>query len=336
LEGGWNGELSIGSVPRPDLSSSDFEDISTLGSAYESTGDEKYARKALEHIQSWFLTPERSRLSVIDFEDIASFLEEATAVKLSDNDSVSRFTLLDFKDIPFFLDALKMVEKSGVLSESEIASVREWFQFYLDGLIQPGSDFGNAAYYENDYRGLYYDIQLISIAAFTGNHNLAVQSAHESLSRLIGHANKFERAVESVETDCEEDLLLLLQGWMTLARIVSNYFGIQLWKELPLKRLLYEDSKRTKEQPFLCRAPEYAVHLYQQDRYSCGIQNSTTGSDARWLPIHLGAQPWDCPPPWKVSEDGISRYSAEPLFAGSPAERYNGYGIAPFWNLGLA
>jgi hypothetical protein len=60
--------------------------------------------------------------------------------------------------------------------------------------------------------------------------------------------------------------------------------------------------------------------------------------DTRWLPIYLTAQHWDCPPPWKYSEDEPTHYSVEPMYGFSSVveERYNDHGIAPFWNLGLA
>jgi hypothetical protein len=369
------------SVPRPDLNVTDFEDATALGLAYKSTGDSKYAKEAADKSSSWFLKPERTQLTIVDFKDVSAFLDEVTVVVttsnevLSENDYVSKFNAMDFKDVYFFLDTVKMVAKSGELSESEIVGVRDWFIRYLDKLVTPCGvrDFGNAPYYENDHRGLYYDIQLISLALFTGNQSLAVRIAHESVPRMIGHMHKFDRAVESVGTgtaaaDCgEEDLVFALQGWTTLARIVSNGLGIHLWEKLSLKRSLRdEDDSRstkkkknnTKDQPFLCRAPEYAILLSQQDRTSCITTTTTTtahddspeGSsprrkfmnkeddDTRWLPIYLTAQHWDCPPPWKYSEDEPTHYSVEPMYGFSSVveERYNDHGIAPFWNLGLA
>ena len=341
-----------------------------LGLAYELTGDVEYAKHATENIRSFFLNPKtrlyevdgskilhqsgsddssgeikyvdqaprehRTRLNVVDFKSASEFLQQVMTIK-----SPIEFATTSFNDVYFFLDAVRMVEKSGELSESEIGGVRDWFRQYLDQLVNSGGEFGNAAYYENDHRGLYYDIQLISIAAFTGNQRLAVRIAHESVSRLIGQAHKFERAVEKGNTECSDDLVFTLQGWITLARIVSNYLGIDLWKELPLKRSLNDDpgSKKTKNQPFLCRAGEYAVIMSTKDSNFCSAHDSDEDEDEKkidyteWSPIHWTAQHWDCPAPWKFVEDGLSHYAQQPVY---PASHFHTHGIAPFWNLGLA
>lgn len=342
-------------------------DCTIFGLAYEFTGEVKYAKQAAEKIRSWFLDPdarlyqmwsagqqldsvgeaqsllkksERLKLSFVDFENVTEFLQEAKtdeqSVELSDSDNKLDLALSDFNDVYFFLDAVKMVEKSGELSKSEIDGMKDWFRHYLDRLVAPGKDLGNWAYYQNDHRGLYYDIQLISVAAFTGNHSLAVQIAHESTSRLIGHARKIHQSLESGDGDCVDDLMFTLQGWMTLARILSNYLGVQLWKELPIERFLNsnDESKETMEQPFLCRAPEYAVFLSQRDRKSCTDQDED--ADSRWLPIHWSAEHWDCPAPWKFSEEGLSHYTEEPTHGAASFGDYHNHGIAPFWNLGLA
>jgi len=339
---------------KADLALSDFEDIVALGLAYESTKDLKYALAAAEKVRSWISNPnlERPQLSLVDFKNVDQFLDVTTAIKKSGETSGIApdlgFTLLDFENVYFFLDAVKMVQKSGELSEFEFLGLRDWFQNYLDRLLSPGRDLGIASYYENDYNGLNYDIQLVSVAIFTGNEGLAVQIAHESTSRMIAHVHKLNQALERDSAYCGEDLVALLQGWVTLTRIVSNSLGIHLWKKLPMKRPLNNESKSAakkpttgtmENQPFLCRAPEYAVLLSSEN---CGTDTARGGNvpndekkSTRWLPIHMTAQHWPCPDHWKVNEEPDSHYKTEPMYDASSEDGYSNYGIAPFWNLGL-
>jgi len=177
---------------------------------------------------------------------------------------------------------------------------------------------------------------------FTGDQSIAIQTAHESVSRLIGDVKKFDRAMKVKARPCEDNLLFTLHGWVTLARIVSK-LGIKLWEEIPIKRNTHEESQSGNKvnefayQPWLCRAPEYAVVLSLHQESSCNAKNQIPSSleqegNNRWLPVHWTAQQWDCPSPWRVSEDDLSHYDVEPMQFG---ER-KGHEFAPFWNLGLS
>jgi len=319
-----------------------------LGLAYTLTGNIKYATKAAENIRTWFVNP-KTRMNPRLKEARIRWKGRSTTY------FSSKFSVIDFKDVYFFLDAVKMVERSGELSEEDRVGIRKWFRKYLEWFTFPGKKFGRGAYYDDDHNGLYYDIQLISIAAFVGNLSLAVQTAHESVSRLNGHINRkgrMDREIENGPLLCEHSQMFTLQGWVTLARLVSS-MGINLWRQLPMKAGF--KSKRWKLNCKLCVAVEYAVPLLR-GRDSCDYHNNTLDEttttikerdDTRWWPIYWSAQ-WNCPhletpypffvqPKW-ISNIGRSppdsHYSMQHMYYFSSNE-YEDTGIAPFWNLGL-
>jgi hypothetical protein len=340
-----------------------FSNTTVLGLAYSLTGNVNYASKAADNIRTWFLNP-NTRMNPRLKDSRISWNGQT-------NTYFSKFSVLDFKDVYFFLDAIRMIEKSGELSNEDRVGIRIWFRQYLEWFTHPGKKFGKGAYYDDDHNGLYYDIQLISIASFTGNLSLAVKTAHESVSRLNGHVDKLGRLKKEIINGpilCEYNQMFTLQGWITLSRLVSN-MGINLWKELPIKSGTktgqWADSSK------LCQAAEYSVPLLR-DRKSCDPNtiilddNNHSSSeeeedshitmatatiqkrdDTQWWPIHWFAQ-WNCPKlkipyPFFHQAEWISNigrsppdshYGMEPMYDFSSVE-YEDSGIAPFWNLGL-
>uniref|UniRef100_A0A8J9X2D6 Alginate lyase domain-containing protein n=1 Tax=Phaeodactylum tricornutum TaxID=2850 RepID=A0A8J9X2D6_PHATR len=294
---------------------------SILALAYSLTENEKYIHKAADNLRHWFIS---------DVTRMKPHLKYSRVERNKDGELfASASGLMEMKDLYFFLDAIKIVEKSGVLSKSECSSLRQWFADYLEWLTN--SEQGLSEIAAINHHGLYYDIQVAPLALYVGNVSLAVSRMHRSLSRLQRHVNVKTGALshELNDTNCELLLSFTLQGWVTMARM-SETIGLDYWNQY--------QSNASKES-LLCRAMSFAnPYLRRREKCSGDIHDDDI---TRWWPL-LFASSQHCPNlktghqsrevsswiPNKLRNPDLDRFKMPHLYKHS-------YGIAPFWNLGI-
>lgn len=270
-----------------------------LALAYAMTNETKFAAKAASNIRTWFLDPVSLMTPHLNYAQVRW-----------GHDAKNRGSprgLIEMKDVYFFLDAVRIVRQSGQLSGKEYSSLQEWFYGYLIWLET--SEQGRRESRAENNHGLYYDIQVLSIAAFVNDTSRFVHYAHRSVSRLSGHVSSDGRLSHELKrATCEHYQLFTLQGWITLDRIVSK-IGLDIWKL---------------DNSALCRACVYAIP-YFRNRTECD-GNIKAVDMRRWWPL------------WWNARQHCSSHSQNPDLPDDkydmPTLYFQHDGIAPFWNLG--
>ncbi len=113
----------------------------------------------------------------------------------------------------FLLDAVRLIGDADLAARLSV-----WFRTYADWLLT--SDQGGKERRAKNNHGLYYDIQLASIAAFLGDTDMLLDGYMQSISRLGGHFDAAgAQPHELRRTLTQHYTAFNLQGWLTLVRL---------------------------------------------------------------------------------------------------------------------
>lgn len=225
------------------------------------------------------------------------------------------------------LDAVRIVERGSFLSEQESADLRVWFTEYMEWLET--SEMGTKEYTAANNHGLYYDVQLVAIAAFVNKPERMMWYLDRSISRMLTHFEETgEMPHEMDRPICEHYQMFTLQGWTTLSRLSESVYGRTLWDQF----------KNDDGASIMCRAAEFSIPYYR-NRPVCK-PGSDIDNIERWGPLLQDARNY-CPTLAHKDSHWPAWY---PLDAPEPASHpfdmvnifYPHDGIAPFWNLGLS
>jgi hypothetical protein len=274
-----------------------------LALSYFFTDDKSYAETAADNIRYWFLdeetrmTPEMSK----------------------------SYGIIEMKDLYFMLDAVRIIEKGGFLIAREQADLRGWFRQYLEWLET--SEQGKEEYTAQNNHGLYYDVQLVAVAAYANDTARMLWYLDRAVSRMTVHVKSDGSMPHELKRPtCEHYQMFNLQGWSTLARM-GSVVGREMWKSLPDK----------KGESGLCRAARYAIPYFRK-RDKCK-ETSEAENFERWWPLIVDAN-HHCP---NLRDQGLILQDWFPSDAALPPSNphdmpimYHAHdGVAPFWNLGL-
>jgi len=134
--------------------------VKELSYAYYFSGDEKYAKKGVNMIKTWFLDPQ-TRMN--------PHLEYAQSVP--GIDKRRRSGILDGRLIPLYvLDAIEIFSKSSYWNDENQAQMNEWLDAYLTWLTT--SKLGKSGAKQSNNHGSWYRFQVTALAWYLGKSNL--------------------------------------------------------------------------------------------------------------------------------------------------------------------
>lgn len=298
-----------------------------LALAYYMTGEMEYASHAADAIRTWFVHEETRMKPRLRFSRIVG------------HGPKSSNGVIEMRDVYYMLDAFRIIERSGALSEADKVDLQQWFEEYLRWLQE--SFQGQNSYVAVNNDGIFFDIQIISVAAFVNNTQVMLWYLDRSISRLKSQiSNSGAMPFELDHETCEHNQLVALQGWFTLARL-GRVVGRDLWEAYPTT----VDGMQLSA---LCRAAYYAIPFFRVRSECPG--NSRAERRKRWWPLWYEAKN-NCP---NLLTTGVSATLLEdsqfnddkfvatfgihpPLDRYSMPYLFHPYdAIAPFWSLGLA
>ena len=132
-----------------------FDDTTILSMAWHFFRDQRFADHGSRLIRTWFLDPETAMNPSLTYAQ----------VRLGrNNDQGVSSGIIEMKDLYFFLDAVRILQTSEALSPTELSRLRKWLREYLQWLRT--SPQGNQERSTQNNHGMYYDLQVASIAAF--------------------------------------------------------------------------------------------------------------------------------------------------------------------------
>ena len=136
--------------------------IDTLTLAWWLTNDRTYATAAVTQLRTWFITPATAMTPNLAYSQI----------KVNSNDNMGTQTgVLDGERLVNVLSAVALLDQGGLLPSADRRALRVWFSSFLDWFLTDPRAIRESAAKNN--HGLYYDLQVMSFALFTGRQDLA-------------------------------------------------------------------------------------------------------------------------------------------------------------------
>ncbi|MEM7576243.1 MAG: alginate lyase family protein [Planctomycetota bacterium] len=170
-DGEFNPERDQYDVPKlSDLSNA----VRWLGFAYYYTGNEAYAKNAIERCRVWFVDPATRMTPRVQFGQFIPGVE----------DEGRHFGIIETVRLRWFPDAFAMLEGSPHMTDDLREGVRQWFADYADWLTN--SEFGVAERTYPNNHGTWANAQIANYAWFGGREDLA-RAAVESIPARIEH-----------------------------------------------------------------------------------------------------------------------------------------------------
>lgn len=195
-----------------------FDDSFVLTLAYRETGEWRFAEHAAALIRSWFIDPETAMNPSLDYAQVRRGHNRSRG---------SSSGIIEMKDLYFLLDGARMLEACGALEIREGQSLRAWLARYLDWLQTSPQGVGERATPNN--HGIYYDLQVGSIAAYLGDDRLVRLTVRDSMCRIAQQFAPDGSQPEELERSTTAHYCAFnLQGWITQVAL-ADAAGEDLW-----------------------------------------------------------------------------------------------------------
>ncbi len=191
--------------------------VRKLSLAYYIFGEERYAAKATELLRAWFMDP-RTRMN--------PNLRFAQAVR-GRNDG--RGTgLIETSNIGSVVDSVGLLAGSHAWTDADQQAMQKWCADFLDWMLTSNNGKDEAAAKNN--HGSFYDVQIASLALFTGRIDLARNvmdaAAHRRIDVQIQPDGS--QPLELARTKSFSYSVFNLTALFELARL-GDHVGVNLW-----------------------------------------------------------------------------------------------------------
>jgi hypothetical protein len=188
----------------------------TLALAYYVFGDEKYAEAAAKSLRLWFLDPATRMNPNMQFAQAVRGKNEGRGIGLIETHRLSST-----------VDAIGLLNGSKSWTEADQKGVQDWFAKYLKWVLD--SDNGHDESQSRNNHGSYYDVQVTSIALFTGNNELAAKVLKKEPKRIVAQIEK--NGGQPLELERTKALSYSTFNLTALFQLASlgQHVGVDLW-----------------------------------------------------------------------------------------------------------
>jgi hypothetical protein len=194
--------------------------IETLALAYYFTDNSAYAEKAVILLRHWFLSPATRMNPHLQYG-------QAIPGRVDGRD----IGIIDTRLLSNIVDAIGLLGNSSALSDDDFNGLTLWMRDYLDWLLT--SDHGKGESGQHNNHGTWYDVQVSSLACFTGQYDIAKQVITDSaVKRINTHiAADGIQPHELNRTRSWDYSIMNLDGLIRLAEM-GRHVGIDLWHHI--------------------------------------------------------------------------------------------------------
>jgi len=190
-----------------------FNNAATLILAWFFTDNEKYAEYAVKIIRTIFINPE-FRMN--------TFFQSAEYIKKKKKSDI----LFKTNGIYFFLDTILLIKSSKHWSDVDHKGMILWCNKYLNSILNQGK-----IHKEKNYKGTFYDIQVIILAVFVGKFELAWWFFINTQTKLTDQFRKNGEQTLELETEnIKYYCALNLQGWLIILKL-GKALGINFFEK---------------------------------------------------------------------------------------------------------
>jgi Alginate lyase. len=162
--------------------------VITLGYAYYFTKDEKYAVKAMDYLNVWFLNKKTRMNPNLNYGQI---------IPGHNNGKGRAEGIIDIYILVEMVDCVTLLSSSKAMRKKDLQGIKTWFSELLDWMLT--SEIGLAEYRAKNNHGMAYDVQVVSYALFTGRNDI--------VERFIGEFAQ-NRLFKQIEPDGSQPLEL--------------------------------------------------------------------------------------------------------------------------------
>lgn len=188
-----------------------------LALCYYLLGDESCASHAAELLRVWFLDPQTRMNPSLEF-----------AQGIPGHNTGRGTGLIETRDIYQLVDAVGLLGRSKSWSAADRQGMESWCSKFLDWMLESKNGKDEAAAKNN--HGTYYDVQVASLALFTGREELARDILQNARQKRI--ASQIERdgkqPLELARTKALGYSTMNLDGLCELA-LLGEKVGVDLW-----------------------------------------------------------------------------------------------------------
>jgi hypothetical protein len=189
--------------------------VGTLGLAYYFTGNES-TEQAARLTRVWFLDPATRMNPHLQFGQGIPGITEGRGIGI-----------IETRSLPGFLDGILLLEGSPAWTAADESGLQAWMRSYVTWLVD--SDHGKAEAKNGNNHETYYDVQIASLALYTGQPDLARRTLERSRERIGRQIEPDGRQPRELERTRSWDYSIMnLTGFFELGRL-GDRVGVDLW-----------------------------------------------------------------------------------------------------------
>lgn len=191
-------------------------DAETLAVAYHFTSDEKYAKHAAALIRTWFIDPKTRQNPSLKFAQGIPGISVGRGIGL-----------IETRDMYRVIDASTLIKKSSTWTGADRDALKQWFADFLKWMTTSAIGLDEAD--EKNNHGTHYNVQVLSLAIFTGQKDLAKSQIEVAKTRIKSQIEPDGRQPHELARTLSWDYTNMnLYGFFTLARL-AEHVGVDLW-----------------------------------------------------------------------------------------------------------
>jgi hypothetical protein len=192
--------------------------VESLGLAHYFFGGEENARHAAKLVRVWFFDPATRMNPNMNYAQAVPGREEGRGAGI-----------IDVRGFPRLLDGLALLETSQAWTQEDKRIMQTWIREYLVWLRESKNGKAEAAARNN--HGTWYDVQVMSLALYVGDQDLATSTATAAQTKRIASQIRPDgkQPEELLRTRSWGYSTMNLAGLFDLATLAERV-GVDLWQ----------------------------------------------------------------------------------------------------------
>jgi hypothetical protein len=193
-------------------------DCSILAYAFYFTGNSEYSKQSISLLRTWFLDQETRMNPHLNYAQSIPGICEGRDIGIIDTSGFSRL-----------LDAIGLLKSStsSDMPSSTFDGIKDWMNDYLDWLVDSPNGKDEASQKNN--HGTWYDVQVVSLAIFTGRRDLPVEICEAAREKRVSVqiAPDGSQPLELRRTCALDYTVMNIKGMLDLGILARNV-GVDL------------------------------------------------------------------------------------------------------------
>ena len=187
-----------------------------LSLAYYFTGEEKYAAKAQQLLNVWFLNPATKMNPNLDY-----------AQAIPGRNDGRGYGIIESRALVNIADWVCLLDGAKSFPNSDKNGIKAWYKDYLNWMLTSKNGIDESKSKNN--HGTHYDAQIASFSIFVGDYNLAKNILTTAKKRMVIQIDSDgKQPLELERTNAYSYSTMNLDGWFNLA-MVGDKIGVDLW-----------------------------------------------------------------------------------------------------------